>query len=219
MKDKIFSTITLIILVFFVFTMVKTVNNRSINVSNLNNSTNYQNVTKMLLGLETYAMSGTVTYISNNESNTYKMLQYGKIDGTYRIEMLEADGSKLTTIYDTKTIFQYNNQMKDVINITTNENSERSELFITKFIKNYETSNNVSVLVSTLNNSPCTVLEATIPGNNHYFASEKLFVDNSTLLPKKLVVYDENNLERIVVEYEQFVINPTLDEEIFAVKR
>ncbi len=218
MKINFFKLFTVATVLFFGFTIFSTVS-KTKSVSNLDNSRSYKDVTQMLHSLDTYAMSGNVTYISNNEKSTYNMLQYGKINGTYRIEMLSDDGSKSTTIYDTKTIYQFNDNMKDVVNISTNENSEKSEIFITKFIKNYETSNDVSVLVSNINNSPCTVLEATIPGNSHYFSTEKLFIDNKTLSPTKLVIYDEDNLERIVVDYDQFILNPTLDEEIFNVKK
>ncbi len=218
MKINFLKVFTIITIIFFTITVAKTVGNNTTSVTNMDNSNSYKSVTKMLHSLDTYAMSGEVTYISNEEKNTYKMLQYGKINGTYRIEMLADDGSKVTTIYDTKTIYQYNDNMKDVINISTNENSEKSEIFITKFIENYETSNDVSVLVSNINDAPCTVLEASIPGNSHYFASEKLFIDNKTLQPTKLVIYDEDNLERIIVKYDQFILNPTLDEEIFSVK-
>lgn len=216
LKTKLYHLFILLTIIFFVTTILKTYDNKVVSVIS-DNKNYYSDVTKSLLNLNTYAMSGTVTYISNEEKNTYNMLQYGKKDGTYRIEILDDDNSKVTTIFDTDTIYQYNDDMKGVVNVSTTEDSERSEIFITKFVENYETSQNVSVMVSNINNSACTVLEADIPGNHYYFASEKLYIDNETLLPKKLVIYDEDNLERIVVEYEQFIPNPTLDEEIFSV--
>ncbi len=219
MKNKLYNLIIILVCAFFISSVIKTVSHKSVSVANTElNQNHYQDVTKMLLNLETYAMAGTVTYISSEEENTYKLLQYAKNDGTYRAETLNDDGSKLVTIYDTKTIFQYSDDMKGVVNVSTDENTERSEIFITKFIKNYENSQDVSVLVSNVNDTACTVLEATIPGNNHYFATEKLFVDNKELLPVKLVIYDEDGLERVVVNYSQFIENPTLDEEIFSVK-
>ncbi len=217
MKKKLYSMIVILVTVFFVSSVIKAYN-KTVSVSQVsNNQSNYAEVTKMLLNIKTFAMSGTVTYITNEEKNTYKMLQYGKSDGTYRVEFVEEDGSKNTTIFDTKTILQYNDDMNGVVNISTNENTERSEIFITKFIKNYENSKDVSVLVSNINDASCTVLEANIPGNNSYYNLEKLFIDNKTLLPIKLVIYDDDNLERIVVNYDQFIVNPTLDEEIFSV--
>lgn len=217
MKIKIYNIFIILVVAFFITSVIKTVDNRSITVSKTNTNY-YQDVTKMLLNLETYAMAGTVTYISNDEENTYELLQYAKNDGTYRTETLNDDGSKLVTIYDTKTIFQYNDDMKGIVNISTDENTERSEIFITKFIKNYENSQNVSLQVSNINNTDCTILEAIIPGNNHYFASEKLYIDNKTLSPIKLIIYDADELERVIVEYSQFIENPTLDSEIFTVK-
>lgn len=219
MKNKLYVSFIILTLVFFTSSVYNTVlkKNEVLEVSSSN--ANYQDVTKMLLNLKTYAISGTVTYISNDGENSFNILQYGKNDGTYRIEILNDDGSKITTIYDGKAIFQFNDKMKGSVNVTTNENSERSEIFITKFIKNYETSNDVSVLVSNTSDGSMTVLEAKIPGNHAYFSSERLFVDNKTNLPKKLIIYDKDNIERVILEYEQFIANPTLDEEIFSTKR
>lgn len=214
MKHKLYIFFIILVTLFFIITIFKTTLHNSVSVSS---NSSYPDVTKMLLNLDTYALSGKVTYISNNDKTTYDILQYAKKDGTYRIELIQENGSKLTTIYDTKTIFQFTNNASDIVNITTTENSERSEIFITKFMENYENSKDVSVCVSNINDSVCTVLEATIPGGHHYFASEKLFINNETLTPVKLIIYDSDNLERIIVEFDQFVANPTLDEKIFSV--
>lgn len=218
MKNKLYYLFIILVTVFFVSSVSKTLANKSISVSNIqSHNSYYQDVTKMLLNLDTYALSGKVTYISNNDKHTYEMLQYAKKDGTYRIELLQEDGSKLTTIYDNETIFQFTDDLSDVVNISTTENSERSEIFITKFMENYENSKNVSVVVSNINDSLCTVLEASIPGGHHYFSSEKLFIDNESLTPIKLIIYDSDGLERILVEFDQFIANPTLDEKIFSI--
>lgn len=218
MKKRLYFCFIIFTLIFFISSVTKTVVRRNEKIDVMSTKTSYEDVTKMLLNLKTYALSGTVTYISNEGESTYNMLQYGKKDGTYRIELIDEDDTKITTIYDGRAIFQFNDAMKGVVNISTDENSEKSEIFITKFIKNYENSKDVSVLVSTLDNSVCTVLEAIVPGNNRYFSSEKLYVSNETNLPVKLVIYDEDDIARIVLSYDQFVINPTLDEEIFSVR-
>lgn len=217
MGKKIYICFIIFTLVFFFSSVVKTINSKKTTLDVLNHQTSYQDVTKMLLNIKTYATNGTVTYISNNETKESRFLQYGKRDGSYRLEVLEENDSKTVTIYDTKAIFQFNDTNSNIVNVSTNEISERSEILISKFIKNYETSNDVSVLVSNLNESVCTVLEAKISGNHKYLATEKLYIDNDTMLPVKLVIYDDEGLERIIVLYEQFILNPNLGNEIFKV--
>lgn len=217
MSKKVYICFIVFTLVFFFSSVIKTINLKTATRDVLNHQTSYQDVTKMLLNIKTYATSGKVTYISNNETKESRFLQYAKRDGAYRLEVLEEDNSKTVTIYDTKAIFQFNDTNPNIVNVSTNEISERSEIFLSKFIKNYETSNDVSVLVSNLNENVCTVLEAKISGNHKYLATEKLYVDNYTMLPIKLVIYDDDGLERIIVEYEQFIINPNLGNEIFKV--
>ncbi len=42
---------------------------------------------------------------------------------------------------------------------------------------------------------------------------------DETNLPTKLTVYDYGNSERIVVEFEEFVLNPNLQKEIFEIEK
>ena len=52
--------------------------------------------------------------------------------------------------------------------------------------------------------SKCTVIEAVIPGGNKYTATEKLWMDNETIIPVKLVLYDSEGKERYTLEFESF---------------
>jgi outer membrane lipoprotein-sorting protein len=63
----------------------------------------------------------------------------------------------------------------------------------------------------------CTVLEAIIPGSHPYLSSEKLWVDNKTSKPVKLVIYDPDGAERIIVTYGAFEYNVELDDSLFTI--
>lgn len=179
----------------------------------------YKSINEFINNLDTYAALTNITYISNSNENSYKTLQYCRKNGEYRTEVIEPDNvSGNVTMFDGKIIYQYNPKLSDQIQITSTENSERSEIFLTSFLKNYAMSQEVSVSVSNFNDSQYTVIEAIIPGNHPYMTNEKLWINNETLLPEKLVVYDYNDQERIIIQFEEFVFNPVLEDKIFTVQ-
>ena len=85
---------------------------------------------------------------------------------------------------------------------------------MTRFIKNYNKSLETSVEVTNISQKPFTVLEAEIPGDS-FLCSEKLFVDNKTIKPKKLIIYDKEQSERIIVNFDDFDYNFELSDSVF----
>jgi len=180
------------------------------------NKSSYEKIQKKLVELQTYKSDATVEYKSNKGSNTYETVQQCKINGEYRIEVTApANVAGSVTVNDGKSIRQFNQALQSQVQVSTGENQERSELFVTSFIKNYLSSDEVSVSVANFGEGNCTVLEAGIPGGHPYMAKEKLWIDNKTLDPVQLVVYDTQDIERIIVTYKTFEYNITLDDSVF----
>lgn len=180
----------------------------------------YQKIQTTLLNTKTYQSEATVEYKSNKGSNTYGTLQQCKISGEYRVEVTAPENvAGNVTLSDSKTICQFNPKIAGRIAIGTKESQERTEILLTSFIKNYLKSQEVSISVANLGQGQCTVLEAVIPGEHPYLRSEKLWVDNQTLKPVKLVVYDPDGGERIIVTYQKFEYNVPLDDSLFTVSQ
>jgi outer membrane lipoprotein-sorting protein len=178
----------------------------------------YEKVQKMLVGLHSYRARATVEYKANKGSNVYETLQHARITGQYRVEVTGPDmvaGS--VTCSDGQRIYQFNTRVNGRVSLLVRESQERSEIFLTSFIKNYLTSQEVSISVANMGEGQFTVLEATIPGNHPYLASEKLWVDNETIKPAKLIIYDPDGAERIIVTFTAFDYNPELDNSIFTI--
>lgn len=179
-------------------------------------NSSYEKIQKKLVGLETYQSEATVTYKSNKGANVYDTLQQCKIDGKYRIEVTGPKNvAGNVTLSDGKSISQFNPKISGKISVGVKENPERSEIFLTSFIRNYLSSQEVSVSVGSFGEGKCTVLEAVVPGSHPYLATEKLWVDNKTLNPVKLTVYDPDNGERIVVNFKTFDYNIPLEDSLF----
>jgi len=178
----------------------------------------YEKVQNMLLKLTTYEAAATVTFISNKNSHEYETLQHGKITGEYRIEVTGPEKvAGNVTVFDGKVICQFNGRTSGKMTVASAEAPERAELFLTSFIKNYVKSQEVSISVANMDESVCTVLEASIPGEHPYLRTEKLWVDNKTLKPVQLAIYDPDGGERILVTYRSFEYNKVLDDALFTV--
>lgn len=176
----------------------------------------YEKIQKKLVNLESYQSEATVTYKSNKGANVYDTLQQCKMDGKYRIEVTGPKNvAGNVTLSDGKTISQFNPRISGKVSVGMKENPERSEIFLTSFVKNYLASQEVSVSVGNFGEGKCTVLEAVVPGNHPYLATEKLWVDNKTLNPVKLTVYDPDSGERVVVNFKTFDYNIPLEDSLF----
>lgn len=180
------------------------------------NEGTYEKIQKNLINMQTYQCEADVKYISNKGENDYSTKQFCKITGEYRIETnLPEDVNGNIIIFDGKMIWHYNPKVESKISVNTPDKPERREILLSSFVENYVKSQNVTVETASFDEGKCTVLEAEIPGDKKYFSTEKLWVDNDSLLPVQLVVYDTDGNERIIVTYKSFEYNPKLEDSIF----
>ena len=178
----------------------------------------YEKIHRTLLQMENFTTQATVTYISNNNTHVYETIQHAKTSGQYRIEVTAPENvAGNTTIFDGTTISQFNPRVDGRISQTTTEAPERYEILLTSFVRNFIRSQNVTVTAATVNDSLTTVLEATIPGDHPYMATERLWISNETLLPVQMIIYDKSGAERIIVIFNSFEYNVELDEGLFVI--
>ena len=181
------------------------------------NRSSFEKVHERLVGLQTYRAEATVEYISNRGSNILDTLQQANIDGRYRIEITGPENvAGNVTAFDGQTIVQANLRVSGRLAMSVRENPERSEIFLTSFIRNFLGSKDVSISVSSFGQGSFTVMETVVPGDHPYLASQKLWVDNHTLDPARLVIYDREGAERIIVNFKSFEYNIELDESVFS---
>ncbi len=177
-----------------------------------------KDVTERLIGMESYTADAEVTYISNKGEDVFQTVQYAKKDGRYCIDTLapeEYAGTSL--IYDGKLVWQKTSGSDHKIKVTSNS-PERALLILYTFTENHERSmENATVTTSASPDGEHTVLEAVIPGDNRFLSTEKLWIDNDSGEPDKLVVYTAEGKEKIVVKFENFRYNENIDDSKFSV--
>lgn len=209
-----------------IFTLIFIISTMLLSLNGCNKAANEETVSDMeriqqqLLSMENYACMATVEHISSKSTKTYEMKQYYKKTGEYRLEMLAPESIKgIITIYDGKTIWQYNPRVKGEIKKDIESSIYVDEMLLGAFISNYLKSEETSVATSKFDASKCTILEAVVPGDHKYLATEKLWVDNETLMPKQLIVYDKQGEERVKVTYGEFKYNAKLEDKIFNISK
>ena len=180
----------------------------------------YERIHRQLMSMESFAAQATVTYISNNNSHTYETTQHARISGEYRIEVTAPQNvAGNTTVFDGTTISQFNPRVDGRVSQTTTEAPERLEILLTSFIRNFVTSQEVSITAAALDEGLTTVLEATIPGDHPYMATQSLWVSNETYLPIQMKVFDQNGTERIIVIFNSFEYNVNIDDSMFQIQQ
>jgi len=176
----------------------------------------FEQVQRKLVELENFRAIATVEFNSNKGTNVYETVQHAKISGEYRVEVTgPAHVAGSVTASDGAQILQFNSRVSGRVSVLVQETPERSEILLTSFVRNYLSSQEISVSVADMDEGLRTVLEATVPGNHPYLTISRLWVDNETLLPVKLVVFDQDGAERIVITYHVFEFNVEMDDALF----
>ncbi|MCL2188387.1 MAG: hypothetical protein FWC16_07750 [Defluviitaleaceae bacterium] len=177
----------------------------------------FEKIQRMLVQLHSYRAIATVEYRANKGSNIYETVHHARITGEYRVEVTGPEHvAGNITVNNGQSIMQFNARVEGRIAVPVEETPERSEIFLTTFIRNYLQSQEVSVMVADMDEGVRTVLEAVVPGNHPYLALARLWVDNETLLPVQLIIFDPDGAERIIITYHAFEMNVVLDDALFS---
>lgn len=176
-------------------------------------------IQKQLVEMDGYSCEATLTRTSNKGEQVYETQQYFKSSGEYRLELTAPENvAGNYTVFDGAKVAQYNPKLDEQVVKDVLESKHRNELFLGQFIANYMESEGVGVEAAAIEDAQCIVLEAVIKGTDDQLATEKLWVDRETYLPKRFVLYDTEGEERYRLEYENFVYNPEFPENIFVIE-
>lgn len=180
----------------------------------------YASAQDKLMNMQSYKAEVDISYISSESESTYTAVQTADNQGRYKLEVTSPENLKGSSIlFDGKMIWQYNPNIEQKISINAEDKPERSELILFSFIENYVKSTDTTVTTAKTEGEPCTVLEADIEGAGKFIASEKLWIGNEDMLPKRLVIYDTDGNERIIVVFNSFEYDPQLPEDEFVIEK
>lgn len=184
-----------------------------------NSSEDYATIQDKFVNMEAYSSNADVTFYSNKGENTYKIKQQAKNDGRYYIETIEPDNLKGNIIiFDGNMLWQYNPNLDSKLYVGDKDKMARKEICLFTFLENHLKSKDIALETANIDENIYSVLEAKIPGGNKYFDTEKLWINNETKQPEKLVIYDVEGKERILVKYDNFVYNPKIEDSEFDIE-
>ena len=179
----------------------------------------YASIQDKFVDMESYSCNANVTFYSNKGENTYTISQQAKNDGRYYIETKSPENVKGNIIlFDGNILWQYNPSLDSKISVGDKDKMARKEICLFTFLENHLKSKDISLETANIDDNMYSVLEAKISGGNKYFDSEKLWINNETKSPEKLVIYDIEGKERVLVTYEDFVYNPKIEDSKFNIE-
>lgn len=193
----------------------------SIFLSSCSNPTakNAKDVQKFLMKLKTYR-SDVVFVVTNNKStNVYKAKHMYKFPDKYRIEIVEpSELNGQTTVYNGGKATIYHPQLNTYLVTQNYNNSLEFSSFIGAFIESFKNNGGARFKLESFRDKQCYVLEIPIKGENPYRALEKIWIDAELIIPVKAEILDKDNNVSAQVLYENFEVNPKLEDTLFQIQ-
>ena len=166
----------------------------------------HERIHKKYYDMPSYTATCSVTVSSNKTRNTYDVsVWYDRESDRYRID------------YDNMSIIlgDANAQIKKGDTVMSAPTDDSYMIMLPNaFFKSYYEGENAWISASVANAGQ-TVLECEIVNPPKFASSMKLWIDNKTLLPRTMKVYDKDDNEKINVEYNEFKILEITDDSIF----
>ena len=202
MKKRFLVIILLIFVGFFIIIFLKN-NYKKIKSGNNKNNKSVNQIEEYILNMNSYKAIIEVTITSNKNENKYLIKQEHNSEKNIQkieepetiknIEILQSGGKieiknsrlNLTNIYDE---YPY---------ITENI------LWLDSFINLYKKEKNNSIIYEQNNE----IIMELNNKNNKYFSLIKLYIDKNSGNPKKMIVQDNNQKNRIYILYKEIIIN------------
>lgn len=178
--------------------------------------TNYEKIYDKYKDLKSYAANAEITVISNLTENTYKVRQYYRSPSSFKLEISSPDELKGSgySFHSGKIIL--NSEFGKVSTMLDYIPEDRNYVFISDFFENYYKSEEAFVeTINDLGSGECIVLKNVLSDSNPQRYSQSLWVSDKDFSPIKLVTYDMDNNETLVVKFSEFIADFEVDDKIF----
>ncbi|WP_207707335.1 LolA family protein [Crassaminicella thermophila] len=174
---------------------------------------------KKLNKMEGYSCQVEITSIGNKSPQKYIMKQWFKKPNKYKLELIYPENLKgKITISNGNRAWIYHPSIEQTWIMENFSNSKEQNMFLGYFLKNCLNSEKVDICTEELENQKYLVITTEIPGNHIYFHKEKLWLNQESMNPYLLQIFDMKGKLRIEVKYEKFKYNPKLQDDFFQLK-
>lgn len=179
----------------------------------------YDRIHTRLTEMTGYSANCEITYYTDKSEDRLVIEQSADNTGKYKIKGVEPkETSGSTILFDGNMIWLYNPSVKSKVQVSATEKDRRKELILFTFLKNETMAGEEpTTAASSQPEQKYIVFESTIPGNDENYASEKLFMDEKSGDPAKLIIYNSKGDEYLTEVFSDFVYNPDFDQNTFAI--
>lgn len=154
--------------------------------------------------MPSYTAECEMTVNSNKTQNKYEFVcTYDSSGNRFRVDY--PDVSVVLGENDVRII-----RNDSIVNVPSDEG--HMLMFVNTFFESYYAGENTSLNVSGGNDSGYTALEAELMHPTEYGYLMKLWIDNKTVLPHNMTVYDKNGRETLSVKFNSFEIRKSVEE-------
>lgn len=175
----------------------------------------YEKIYEKYSNLNFFEAEAEVSVKSSLGTNTYTVKQYYLSPNNYKTEVVAPENLKGTgySFCDGKLYLKFPEDEK--ISLGDYVSEDKSYVFINDFFEEYYKSESSLAETKGTVKSNSTLLKYTLSDKNPKRHSQSLWINNSSFLPEKLVTYDIDKNEVIIVTYKSFFADKKPDGEIF----
>ena len=179
-----------------------------------------EDVQKFLMNLKSYKCDVVLAVSNNKSTNVYKATHLYKYPDSYRIEVKEPNDLKgQTTIYSKEKAYIYHPQINTYFE-TQNFNSTMDySAFVGAFVDYFKNNGGARFNMERFQDKDCFVLEIPVGKESRYRAIEKIWIDAERIVPVKAEILDKNNNVSAQILYENFEVNPKLEDSLFTIEK
>ena len=171
-------------------------------------------ITSYLKNMESYTTEMNMVVKNDKQVIIYKAKQAYLRGGGYKLEL----NKDRVFIYKTDDKIYINDKNNGTNYTQIKDFDEVLKLcFIGEYIGLLYTNEEIKYTLESIKNIEYTVIDLFIPGNNKNINNALLYVNNKTMIPEKLVIYDATGKEKIEVTYTNFLPNAKIEEAEFLV--
>ncbi|MPQ33533.1 hypothetical protein E4V42_19165 [Clostridium estertheticum] len=171
-------------------------------------------ITTFLKNMDSYTTNMNMDIKNDKQTINYKAKQSYLKGGGYKLEL----NKNRVFIYksDDKIYIKDKNNGRSYVQ-SKSFDAVLKLSFIGEYIGLLYTNEEIKYVTKNVNNIEYTVINLFIPGNNKNINNALLYVNNKSMLPEKMIIYDNSGKEKINITYTNFIANLKIEPKEFNV--
>lgn len=176
----------------------------------------YYDAHKKMMKIQSYEVVAKITSYTGGNKREYKFNQMFMYPDKYRLEVISPDSIKGNlTIFNGKAAWIQHSAINQTLKMDNFDKSKEQLMFIGYFLENFINSEDTAYSSEVLNGEDSIVITTELPGSSPHFYKQKLWITKEDFTPIQLNIVDNQDRVKFEVNYEDFKINPSLDEKLF----